>query len=200
MAFAARQSSHEGVIERKQRFPPDFPPEEDAMRMGKKVACLSAGVIVALAASGCGGDAEEAAENPASDVAPAPTTAAPGADTGAAPTTTAPAAGGAPASGGGEAALVAQGQQAYATSVCVSCHGPTGQGTPLAPAFTDSEWLWVTPGPNMQAQVAQIIKDGVTQPKDPAHVAPMPPYGGVPLSDEQVEALAAYVISLSPGG
>jgi mono/diheme cytochrome c family protein len=167
------------------------------MRMGKKVACLSAGMIVALGAAACGGDTEEAAENPASDVAEAPqTTTTPGAAPGAAaPSTTAPAA---PA-GGDNAALVAQGQQAFATSVCVSCHGPNAEGTALAPSLKDDEWLWVTPGADMQQQVAQIIKQGVPQPKDPAHAAPMPPYGGVPLSDEQVDALAAYVVSLSGG-
>jgi mono/diheme cytochrome c family protein len=170
------------------------------MRMGKKLACLSAGLIVALSAGACGGETEEAAENPASDPAIAPQTGAPPAATdtmmGGTPPANTPAAPGAAPAAGDNAALAAQGQQAYATSVCVSCHGPNGQGTPLAPPFTDSEWLWVQPGPNMQAEVATIIKQGVAQPKDPKHVAPMPPYGGVPLSDDQVNALAAYVVSL----
>jgi mono/diheme cytochrome c family protein len=171
------------------------------MRMGKKLACLSAGLIVALSAGACGGDAEEAADNPASDPAIAPQTGTTPAATdtammGGTPANTPAAPGAAPAGGGDNAALVSQGQQAYATSVCVSCHGPNGQGTPLAPPFTDGQWLWVQPGPNLQAEVAALIKQGVPQPKDPKHVAPMPPYGGVPLSDDQVNALAAYVISL----
>ena len=175
------------------------------MRMGRKVTCLTTGLFVAIVAGACGEPAEEAAQNPTSDPALAPAvTEAPPADSAVvvppAPGATPGAAPAAPAPGSGQnnaAALVAQGQTAYASSVCVSCHGAQGQGTPLAPAFTDDEWLVVTPGPNLVADVANVIKTGVPVPKDPSHVAPMPPYGGIPLSDDQVNALAAYVVSLS---
>ena len=174
------------------------------MRMGKKAVYLTTGLFVAIAASACGDAAEDAAQNPSSDPGTVPAvTEAPPADPGAVPAPPAAAPGAEPtapagaAGAGNNAALVAQGQTAYASSVCVSCHGPQGQGTPLAPAFTDDEWLVVTPGPNLAADVANVIKTGVPTPRDPAHVAPMPPYGGIPLSDDQVNALAAYVVSLS---
>ena len=174
------------------------------MWKGKAFTRLTAGLIVVAAAACAGGD--DAADTAGDDTgatppsATAPGTTAPGGDPTAAPaaggTTAAPAPSGA-AAGGDNAALVAQGQQAWSSSVCVSCHGPNAQGTPLAPALNDSEWLWVDPAGDMQAQVATIIKEGVPQPKDPAHVAPMLPYGGVPIDDAQVNALAAYVVSLS---
>ena len=181
------------------------------MWKGKSLTRLTAGLCMVAAAAACGGG-DEAPETTVGETgtpsaAPpttaAPTTQAPMTDTtvaaggAAAPTTQAPAAGGA-AAGGDNAALVSQGQQAYAGSVCVSCHGPNGQGTPLAPALNDGEWLWVDPAQgDVQTQVATIIKTGVSQPKDPAHVAPMLPYGGVPMEDAQVDAIAAYVVSLS---
>lgn len=178
--------------------------------MGKKtVGWLTTGLFVALATTACGGGADDTAGSSAPVVEPpaAPTTSAPAP---AAPvteneTTEAPpppaeaAAPAAPAQaqGGLDPALVAQGKQAFATSVCVSCHGPTATGTPLAPDLTDDEHLWVQPGPNAVTETAALIKAGVPTPKDPSHVAPMPPYGGIPLSDDQVNALAAYVVSLS---
>jgi mono/diheme cytochrome c family protein len=177
------------------------------MWKGKTLARISAGFLV-VAAAACGGG-DDTTEVPGGEAAtPATTTpaatpgAAPGGDPTAAPatgaTTPAPAAGAGGAAGGGE--LVAQGQQAYATSVCVSCHGPNAQGTPLAPALNDGEWLWVDPAAgDVQTQIATIIKTGVSQPKDPAHVAPMLPYGGVPMDDAQVDAISAYIVSISGG-
>jgi mono/diheme cytochrome c family protein len=165
------------------------------MRKGNTFTCLTAGIVLALMAGACGGPADDV---PPADETVTPATPAPDApvtDPTATPTTTVPAPDAAQA-GGPDPALVSQGQQAYATSVCGSCHGPAGDGTPLAPAFTDDEYLWVQPGPNMLAETAALIKTGVPTPKDPAHVAPMPPYGGVPLSDDQVNALAAYVVSM----
>lgn len=170
------------------------------MWKGKTFTCLTAGVAMTLVLGACGEAADDTAETPPAGQTAAPTTAEPAApvtDPATAPTTTTPAPGAAAAPGGTDnAALVSQGQQLYATSVCVSCHGPAGQGTPLAPSFTDSEYLWVQPGPNAVAEAAELIKTGVPTPKDPAHVAPMPAYGGVPLPDDQVNALAAYVMSM----
>ena len=182
------------------------------MWKGKSLTRFTAGLCMVAAVAACGGG-DEAPETTVGETgtpsAAPPTTAAPTTQTpmtdttvaaggAAAPATQQPAAAGGAAAGGDNAALVSQGQQAYASSVCVSCHGPNGQGTPLAPALNDGEWLWVDPAQgDVQTQVATIIKTGVSQPKDPAHVAPMLPYGGVPMDDGQVEAIAAYLVSLS---
>ncbi len=51
-------------------------------------------------------------------------------------------------------------------------------------------------GPEM-TEVVELIKTGVSQPRQ--HPGPMPPMGGASLSEEQVQALAAYVVTLSQG-
>lgn len=169
------------------------------MRKGSALARWTAGMMMVALTPACGGgDAPETggdASAPAGAPSEAPGAAATGGDATAAPSADT---GAAAAPAGGDAQLVSQGQQIYASSVCVSCHGANAAGTPLAPNLTDDEWLWVDTAGDMQAQVAEIIRTGVSQPKDPAHVAPMPPYGGgAPLDDSQVQALAAYVVSLS---
>ena len=76
---------------------------------------------------------------------------------------------------------------------CQACHGPQARGTQLAPDLTDDEWLNVT-DPSLET-VGQLIRTGVAEPKE--HPAPMPPMGGANLSDDQVRALAGYVLSIA---
>lgn len=76
---------------------------------------------------------------------------------------------------------------------CQACHGPQAKGTQLAPDLTDDEWLNI-PDASLET-VGQLIRTGVAQPKE--HPAPMPPMGGANLSDEQVNALAGYVLSIA---
>jgi mono/diheme cytochrome c family protein len=91
---------------------------------------------------------------------------------------------------------VAQGRQLFSgQGACHACHNPQATGTQLAPDLTDDEWLNVS-GRNME-EIVQLIHDGVQQPVE--HPAPMPPMGGANLNDEQVEALAAYIVSLGQG-
>lgn len=131
----------------------------------------------------CGGDAPEA--EPAADVAPVPTV-----------EPAAPPAGGevlaANMPEGVTPAMVAEGQQLYGT-ICAACHGPAGEGTPLAPALNDAEWLNVS-GQSFD-EVIQVIHTGVPQPKQ--YPAPMMPMGGGNFTEDQVRSLAAYVWSIS---
>lgn len=78
---------------------------------------------------------------------------------------------------------------------CHACHGPQATGTQLAPDLTDGEWINI-PEPSLES-VVQLITTGVQQPKQ--HPAPMPAMGGANLSDDQVRALAAYVLSIAQG-
>jgi mono/diheme cytochrome c family protein len=75
---------------------------------------------------------------------------------------------------------------------CSACHGTEGKGTMLAPDLTDDAWLNID---GSVAQIARVVKDGVAQPKQ--HPAPMPPMGGAQLTDAEIQAVAAYVKSLS---
>lgn len=76
---------------------------------------------------------------------------------------------------------------------CHACHGPQATGTQLGPDLTDDTWLNIEE-PTMTA-VMQVIQEGVSQPVE--HPAPMPPMGGARLTDDQVHALASYVVGLN---
>jgi mono/diheme cytochrome c family protein len=94
--------------------------------------------------------------------------------------------------------MVQQGQQIYSgQGLCYSCHGPTGEGTVLAPNQTDGDWLWITPGDDEYAQIVNIITTGVPEPKE--FPAPMLPMGGAQLTDDQIRSVAAYIYSISRG-
>lgn len=145
-----------------------------------------AAVVVAVTLVACskkeGGDGAAATDSAA---APAAATPAPAA----------PAAGNAPA--GATADMVAQGQQIFtSTGNCFTCHGPDAKGTALAPNLTDAQWLNIS---GTYDEIQNIVKNGVAQPKDPSHAAPMPAMGGAQLTDDQVKAVAAYVWSLGGG-
>ena len=95
---------------------------------------------------------------------------------------------------GGDAALLEEGKALFTgTAICFTCHGQDGTGMPqLAPDLTDDVWLNIEAPPTVE-KVSAIIKNGVAEPKE--HQAPMPAM--VQLNDDQVNALATYVVSLS---
>lgn len=77
-------------------------------------------------------------------------------------------------------------------ALCISCHGPKGKGVAgLGPDLTDTKWLH---GDGSATFLQSIVKSGVLKPK--AGVLTMPPMGGGRLSDEQLAALAAYLVSI----
>lgn len=135
------------------------------------------GVVICLLffAAACGG--EEPAEAPAGDAAQETGAAEPGATA--------------------DAGLVATGQELFAgQAICFTCHGQDATGTQLAPNLTDAEWINIEE-PVTPEKIQQLIRTGVQQPKQ--HPAPMPAMGGADLTDQQIEALAAYVYSLTHG-
>ena len=140
--------------------------------------------VLALAGSmlgACGG--EEGGDEGAGEAADsAPVASAPAAP---APTTAA-------AGGGAEA-----GAQVFnAAGNCYTCHGPNGVGTALAPNLTDAEWINFPARPSAD-EVMNLVRTGGPQPKQ--HPAPMPPMGGAQLTDQQIQDVAQYVLSLSAG-
>lgn len=87
-----------------------------------------------------------------------------------------------------------QGRELFAgAGGCQACHGANGSGSTLGPNLADDEWLHVS-GPDV-GELADVIREGVPQPQQ--YPAPMPPMGGASLNDEQVQALAGYIASLS---
>jgi mono/diheme cytochrome c family protein len=93
--------------------------------------------------------------------------------------------------------LVALGEKVFkgkvGGAICTTCHGPGAKGMKgLGPDLTDGTWLH---GNGSVAFLKSIIRSGVPNPREAG--APMPPYGGTPLKAEHLEAVAAYVYSLS---
>lgn len=146
--------------------------------MKKLANHLSPLVILALAA--CGGDAppaDEAAPPPAE----APAAEAPAVDM--------------DLPDGVTPEMVAAGQALFTgAGICFSCHMEGGVGGPTAPDLTDDQWLNID---GSYASIVDNIMTGVAEPRE--FPAPMPPKGGSAITDEEVQAVAAYVWTLSNG-
>ena len=149
--------------------------------------------VVTLATAGwltaCGGDAGEtgdtgAAEDTGTTATPAQEPAAQQQPGGQAPE-------------GATPEMVTAGQTIFTgKGMCITCHGPTATGTPLAPNLTDDQWLNITDA--SWENIQGIVRTGVPTPKE--HPSPMPPMGGAQLSDQEIQQVAAYVYSLSHQG
>lgn len=147
-----------------------------------------AAVVAATSLVACAGDAGETDETPEDTGAvttPGPTP-APG-----------PQQPAGPAPQGATPEMVAQGQQIFTgKGNCFTCHLAQATGTPLAPNLTDATWINITEPSWTNLQ--QVVRNGVPTPKE--HPSPMPPLGGAQLSDQEVQAVAAYVYSISHPG
>lgn len=91
-------------------------------------------------------------------------------------------------------AMVDAGQDQFGT-VCASCHGQGGVGSPAAPPLNDAQWLNIS---GQYPEIINIINVGVANPKQYPGI--MPPKGGGSFDDQQVAAIAAYVYALSHQG
>ena len=91
------------------------------------------------------------------------------------------------------AEMVEEGRELFfGGGVCYTCHLMDAKGGPLAPDLTDDVWLNVD---GEYQSIVEVIKTGVSQPVE--HLGAMLPRAGMALTDEQVEALAAYSYMLS---
>ncbi len=94
--------------------------------------------------------------------------------------------------------MVALGQSVYAgAGNCRTCHGAGGAGDRFGPSLIDGDWLWFdADSPTLLTDMAELIRTGIPEPR--GGQTPMPAMGGGNLSDDQLLALAAYLISLNP--
>jgi glucose/arabinose dehydrogenase/mono/diheme cytochrome c family protein len=96
---------------------------------------------------------------------------------------------------GATAEQVALGKKIYDGEVggatCAGCHAADGLGTPVGAVLNSGKWLW---SDGSMAGITKTIKEGVPEPKQ--HPGAMPPMGGITLSDENLNAVAAYVWAL----
>jgi len=92
--------------------------------------------------------------------------------------------------------MVAEGRALFTgEGICYTCHGMNGEGGPLAPNLQDSEWIW---GDGNYDQIVRLVMVGTPEPEQFPGI--MLPRGGTAITDEQVQAVAAYVWTLSNGG
>ncbi len=92
------------------------------------------------------------------------------------------------------AEMVSEGAELFkGPGVCSACHGPDGAGVPNVGAnLQDGEWVH---SDGSFEGILSTIMQGVAADKSSTGGV-MPPKGGGALSDEQLEAVAAYVWSL----
>jgi mono/diheme cytochrome c family protein len=89
--------------------------------------------------------------------------------------------------------MVAAGETVFTgAGICYTCHMPGGVGGPLAPDLTDDVWI-NTDG--TYEGIVDVVINGVAEPKE--HPGLMLPKGGSTISDDEVQAVAAYVWTLS---
>ena len=94
---------------------------------------------------------------------------------------------------GATVAMAQEGASIFAgPGICYTCHAEGGVGGPLAPNLTDDVWLNID---GAYASIIDVINAGVAQPLE--HPGAMLPRAGMPLTDDQVAAVAAYVYTLS---
>ena len=91
--------------------------------------------------------------------------------------------------------MIAEGEQIFGgAGRCSVCHGPGAVGGRFGPNLTDDDWAWIDPASGTaMANLANLIRTGVTEPR--ISDSGMPPMGGGNLSDAQLNALAAYILS-----
>ncbi len=79
-----------------------------------------------------------------------------------------------------------------ADGTCAGCHGMRGQGSAMGPNLTSGQWQW---GDGSTASIRATITRGVPAPRH--FRGAMPPMGGTQLTLEQLDAVVAYVASIS---
>jgi glucose/arabinose dehydrogenase/cytochrome c5 len=89
---------------------------------------------------------------------------------------------------------VSAGDKLFHETTCAGCHGPDGKGGPIGPSLASGTWEW---GDGSIPALSETIAKGVPKPKH--FSGAMPPMGGADLKPEDLDALAAYVWTLSHG-
>jgi len=94
-------------------------------------------------------------------------------------------------------AMVAEGKTIFAgAGLCAACHGPDAKGL-VGPDLTDAEWFL---GEGTYPEIVDQVTKGVTAAEAKNTMgAIMPARGGSGITDEQVNAVSAYVWTLSHG-
>jgi len=101
---------------------------------------------------------------------------------------------GLPTPPGSSASQVVRGMMVYKTTTCAGCHGQDASGAQVGPTLATGSPIWTD---GSLSQIADIIAKGVPRPKQ--YAVPMPAMGGAALSNDDLEAVAAYVWAVGHG-
>ncbi|MGH7701996.1 MAG: c-type cytochrome [Gemmatimonadales bacterium] len=90
-------------------------------------------------------------------------------------------------------AMIEKGNEVFhKAGLCYACHGSEAKGL-VGPNLTDDVWLH---SKGTYQEIVTQVSTGVTKEESKSGIV-MPPKGGSSISDDEVEAVAAYVWSLS---
>jgi mono/diheme cytochrome c family protein len=100
------------------------------------------------------------------------------------------------------ALMVAQGDSLFHARACARCHGADAHGAQNGPNLTTGKFMHVD---GSYQGFIRLITSGVPADsiRDKTHQFPMTPRGGgrpAPLTDEQIQSVAAYIYSLNHQG
>lgn len=85
--------------------------------------------------------------------------------------------------------MLSEGRRIYRErGTCAACHGPTLEGSPVAPSLIDDKWMH---GDGSLAEIVEVIRNGV----EGTAMAPYP----AGIDDEMAVMVAAYVWAVSQG-
>lgn len=97
--------------------------------------------------------------------------------------------------GDSTAAVLARGKRVFeGRGLCFSCHGKAGEGL-LGPTTALAEGKWIHTG-GKRDNIVALIKSGIDAEHSKSGTV-MPPRGGSRLTDAEVDAVAAYVLTLA---
>lgn len=91
--------------------------------------------------------------------------------------------------------MVTQGKEIYSgAGLCYTCHGANGEGVPgLGADFTDDEWVQ---SDGSYEGISATVLNGVDTSASSTGT-PMPPKGGSGITDDQANAVSAYVWTIA---
>jgi mono/diheme cytochrome c family protein len=94
------------------------------------------------------------------------------------------------------AEVLARGVRAWGQGNCTMCHGPQGGGNQMGPDLTDDQWDHCD---GSIAGIREVLVAGVSRDQlaDPSHMMPMESATKLVPDEADLDALAAYVWSLS---
>ena len=100
------------------------------------------------------------------------------------------------------AALAEEGHKKYLSAGCNGCHGGGGGGG-MCPPLTNDTWVY-GPDDDVLFRLVALGSDGLTKAgyhriKQEVVVGPMPPFGGIFKTSDDLWKVITYIRSVSPG-